>query len=170
MKKFRDHATNLLEILFKILDKHLLPFYVESPRGRGLSLVVSRVSHLRQLQCSIALSLLVRDELQICSRPRRLLAFLKAACMLTNLQNIKLYKNALEYNERLPLACVASVSVGFRGKELPRDKKRGEILALDPISRGQNTVLWSFFTTPRKRLLRRLKAAFHCIPTHFYIT
>ena len=45
--------------------------------------------------------------------------------MLTSLKNVKLYKNTLEYNERLPLACLASVSVGFRGKELPREKREG---------------------------------------------
>ena len=45
--------------------------------------------------------------------------------MLTSLQNVKLHKNALEYNERLPLSCVASVSVGFRGKELTREKREG---------------------------------------------
>ena len=40
--------------------------------------------------------------------------------------------------------CVASVSVGFRGKELPREKRE----ALAPISRGQNTVPAFFAPQP----------------------
>ena len=59
--------------------------------------------------------------------------------MLTSLQNVKLYKNALEYNERLPLACVASVSVGFRGKELPREKREGRFWLSTQFRAGKIT-------------------------------
>ena len=64
----------------------------------------------------------------------------------------------IEASPTFHLACVASVSVGFRSKELPREKRGGkgggkgrkETLAdkhLDfgPILRGQNPVPWSFF-------------------------
>ena len=48
-------------------------------------------------------------------------------------------------------ACVASVSVGFRGKELPLFL----ILALAPIQRGQkcHSLVFRCSPTPRKRLL-----------------
>ena len=79
------------------------------------------------------------------------------------------FLDPLKKNPLAVLACVASVSVGFRGIELPRERKRARgglkplflILALAPISRGQNTVPVPFLglsllPNPRKRLLCRL--------------
>ena len=62
----------------KTMSQEIMCCLSPSPRGIGLSLVVSQVFHLRQLQCSIALSLFVREsvlhELEIrqpCLRSKR---------------------------------------------------------------------------------------------------
>ena len=67
------------------------------------------------------------------------------------------------------LACVANVSLGLGSKEKP---KNGILPARNWVesqnlflSRGNSSPL-----NPTESLLGRLKAAFHCIPTHFYIT
>ena len=76
--------------------------------------------------------------------------------MLTSLQNVKLYKNTLEY-----FSLRSKRFRGVQGQSITAWKKRGQILALDPISRGQNTVLWSFFASqPHGNACYASKAAF----------
>ena len=54
--EYSETTTNLLEILFKILDKHLLPFYVGVPPGESafLGSLTSFPSHAAVvLHCTI---------------------------------------------------------------------------------------------------------------------
>ena len=71
------------------------------------------------------------------------------------------FLDPLKKNPLAVLACVASVSVGFRGIELPRERKRGE---------GDSNPSFLFWLSPQFRAgkipFRFRSLVFLCSPTH----